>query len=242
MLDEKHLSFVHSELIREVDEYDESSSSEPVEPMYVSDEEDGKDKTQTPQPSMAATDLTFDNQDSDEDKKWKLHSLVELQVGSQKMVDFGSCQDRLFILFENMHLTEVSLKTKNPVAEVDLSKLESIETDEPALAFAIFSELNMLAVSTTSHVWLVDFENEFRFNQRVDVPMVTYIAYIDIYMVFMQSLAGESVFSCRMMYGDEEGRLAVQGAVQACASANCIIFSCGTQLGRLSLPEMELQY
>ncbi len=63
-----------------------------------------------------------------------------------------------------MQLVEVSLKTKKQVAEVELSKLESIETDEPALAFAIFGELNMLAVSTTSYVWLIDFENEFKFN------------------------------------------------------------------------------
>ncbi len=141
-----------------------------------------------------------------------------------------------------MQLVEVSLKTKKQVAEVELSKLESIETDEPALAFAIFGELNMLAVSTTSYVWLIDFENEFKFNQRVDVGMVTYITYQDIYIVFMQSLPDESVFTCRMMYGEEEGRLVVQGRVQARAAANCIIFSCGSQLGRLSLPEMELQY
>lgn len=56
----------------------------------------------------------------------------------------------------------------------------------------------------------------------------------------------EAILTCQMLYGAEEGRLSIkrflgQEIFVKCA-ANSVIFSCGTQIGRVSVPEMQLQY
>ena len=45
----------------------------------------------------------------------------------------------------------------------------------------------MLAFSTNSCVYLIDYENEIRYNSKIDIPNVVFIEYIDIYIVLMQS-------------------------------------------------------
>jgi hypothetical protein len=73
----------------------------------------------------------------------------------------------------------------------------------------------MVAVATPECVLLLDFESstELKFNQRIDVPNVVFITYIDIYIVTMSASdddPSEATLSARLLYGAEEGSLQIK--------------------------------
>lgn len=169
------------------------------------------------------------------------------------IVDFDSSGDRLFVMFSNMSLVEISIATGKLVDDTNIAQLENIDLDEneqpKVQAFAIFKDLNMIALSTSEAVYLIDFENEIKFNTKIVTPNVVFIAYVDIYIVMMVASdedSSEATLTCRMLYGAEEGSLSIKRfmgqQVLVRAAANSVIFSCGAQIGRVSVPEMELQY
>lgn len=123
------------------------------------------------------------------------------------------------------------------------------EEEPKARAFSLFKDLNMVAISTGTAVYLIDFEHELKFSSRIPQPNVVFIAYVDIYIVLMAASDDddqEAHLSCRMLYGEEEGSIAIKRfmgqEVKVKVAVNSIIFSCGSQIGRVSVPEMELQY
>lgn len=89
-----------------------------------------------------------------------------------------------------------------------------MEDDEipKARAFALFRDLNMLALSTQEAVYLVDYEtpNELKFSSRIPTPNVVFIAQVDIYIVMMacsEDDESKATISCQMLYGTEEGSI-----------------------------------
>ena len=89
-----------------------------------------------------------------------------------------------------------------------------MEADEvpKALAFALFRDLNMLAISTQQAVYLIDYEtpNELKFSSRIATPNVVFIAQVDIYIVLMACSdddESKAAITCQMLYGAEEGSI-----------------------------------
>lgn len=71
----------------------------------------------------------------------------------------------------------------------------------------------MIAFSTTEAVYLIDFENEFKFSTKIETPNVVFIAYVDIYIVMMMASdedSSEATLTCRMLYGAEEGTITIK--------------------------------
>jgi hypothetical protein len=57
---------------------------------------------------------------------------------------------------------------------------------------------------------LLDFENEIKFNSKIDIQNVAFVTYVDIYIVMMiasEEESSEATITCRMLYGSEEGSL-----------------------------------
>jgi len=83
-------------------------------------------------------------------------------------LNFDTKDDRLFIMFENMTLVEINTSSGKVVDQTDLLTFigPELEADEvpKARAFALFRDLNMLAVSTFNAVYLIDFENELKYS------------------------------------------------------------------------------
>jgi hypothetical protein len=169
------------------------------------------------------------------------------------IVDFDSVGDRLFLMFTNMSLVEISIKSGKLVQEIQLREIDGVElgeTEDPKVnAFAIFKDLNMIAFSTGESVYLIDFENEFKFSTKIEEANVVFISYVDIYIVMMMASdedSSEAELTCRMLYGAEEGTISIKRfmgqEVRVRTAANSVVFSCGAQIGRVSVPEMELQY
>lgn len=178
---------------------------------------------ETMEPSVAATETTNDEKDSDEgSNKWKLSQVIEMVQAEgwsaeNTIVDFDSSGDRLFVMFSNMSLVEISIKSGKLVQEIELMQLEGMELEEneapKILTFSIFKDLNMLAFSTAEAVYLINFENEMKFNFKMDVRNVVFIAYVDIYIVMMMASeedSSEATLTCCMLYGPEEGSLQIK--------------------------------
>jgi hypothetical protein len=128
----------------------------------------------------------------EETQKWQLQPLIEMaqEVGCYNtIVDFDSVGDRLFLMFTNMSLVEISIKSKQLVQEINLTELDGIDfnfgEEQKVSAFAIISDLNLIAFSTSEAVYLVDFESEFKFSTKIDTTNVVFISYVDIYIVLM---------------------------------------------------------
>lgn len=208
--------------------------------------------------SEKVNESTVGYESDDADGKWRLEQLIEMAQsgGSDKdnsIVDFDSSGDRLFVMFSNMSLVEISIKTGQLVQEINVATMEGLDMDEneprKVQAFALFKDLNMIALSTTEAVYLIDFENEVKYNMKIARPNVVFIAQVDIYIVMMVASdedSSEATLTCRMLYGSDEGSLSIKRfmgqQVLVRAAANSVVFSCGAQLGRVSVPEMELQY
>lgn len=200
-----------------------------------------------------AADVTIE-----ETHKWSLQPLIEMaqEEGLSKdntIVDFDSVGDRLFLMFTNMSLVEISIKSGKLVSEVNLREIEGVELDEAELsrvsAFAIFKDLHMIAFSTSHAVYLIDFESEFKFSTKIEAANVVFVSYVDIYIVMMMASdedSSEATLTCRMLYGAEEGSLSIKRfmgqEVHVRTAALSVVFSCGSLIGRVSVPEMELQY
>ena len=74
----------------------------------------------------------------------------------------------------------------------------------------MFKDLNIIAFSTAEAVYLLDFENEIKFNSKIDIQNVVFVTYVDIYIVMMiasEEESSEATITCRMLYGSEEGSL-----------------------------------
>ena len=78
---------------------------------------------------------------------------------------------------------------------------------------------------------------------------MVFICYMDIYIVMMVASddnESECVLTCRLLYGAEEAALTIKRfmgqPVQVRPASNSVVFACGQQIGRVSVPEMELEY
>ena len=141
---------------------------------------------------MTSANVTTANVTMEETQKWQLQPLIEMaqEVGCYNtIVDFDSVGDRLFLMFTNMSLVEISIKSKQLVQEINLTELDGIDfnfgEEQKVSAFAIISDLNLIAFSTSEAVYLVDFESECKFSTKIDTTNVVFISYVDIYIVLM---------------------------------------------------------
>jgi hypothetical protein len=75
---------------------------------------------------------------------------------------------------------------------------------------------------------------------------VSFIAIVDLYIVMMVTSdddCSEATISCRLLYGGgEEGTINIKRFMEQPVivrpGTNSVIFSCGNQIGRVSVPEM----
>lgn len=117
------------------------------------------------------------------------------------------------------------------------------------MAFALFKDLNMMAVSTGEAVHLFDYESDLTHLAKIEAAGVSYICFVDVFIVLQSQSADEEqcLLTCYQIDSPEpEGSIAIKQFLGAqCRvrpSDSSVVFACGSQLGRVSVPEMELQY
>lgn len=97
--------------------------------------------------------------------------------------------ERCFVLFSDLRLTEINLQSKQVVQSVLITQLEGAGeqvTDTEALAFAMFKELNMIAISTESAVHIVDYESStMKFVRKIEHKNVKHICFVETYIVLV---------------------------------------------------------
>ena len=252
-------SAAEGDIVQEADEYEsevEESSSSEGEDLDLEQKLQLAEQKLLQDTTMTSANVTTANVTMEETQKWQLQPLIEMaqEVGCYNtIVDFDSVGDRLFLMFTNMSLVEISIKSKQLVQEINLTELDGIDfnfgEEQKVSAFAIISDLNLIAFSTSEAVYLVDFESEFKFSTKIDTTNVVFISYVDIYIVLMQASdedSSEAILTCRMLYGAEEGNISIKRfmgqQVKVRTATNSVVFSCGSQIGRVSIPEMELMY
>lgn len=185
---------------------------------------------------------------------WALTQLLTVEEGASPLRDYDTHNERLFMLFENLRLVIADTTTGQVVQRHDLAEVlraEMQEGEEPkARAFAVFSDVNLLAFSTQQAVYLVDYEQELKFSQRIQTAFVDFISLVDsIYLVTLSCNDDddlEATLQCNIMFGEPEGKLTIkrfmgQKLMVKCGQ-NCVIFTCGSQIGRVTVPDMQLQW
>lgn len=87
-----------------------------------------------------------------------------------------------------MTLLEVNLNSKEIVRELNIVEIEDAAelcAGKKATSFAMFKDLNMLAISTGSNVHLFDYESEITLVTTLPVANVVQIAFIDLYIILL---------------------------------------------------------
>lgn len=167
-----------------------------------------------------------------------------------------SVGDRLFVMLSDLSLIELNLATKEVVQLSSIRQVEGLaETLEhdsaaKALAFGVFRELNMMAVSTGSAVHMIDYEAEtLTYVTSLEVPNVSYLTFVDVYVVLMSESddGSECTIVCHQIDGAEpEGAITIkQWRGEQCRvkpADSSVVFATGSQIGRVMVPEMELSY
>ena len=91
------------------------------------------------------------NTSAEEQNQWALELVTGLPLmPGQKVIALDSVEDRLFVCYDDLTLMEVSLKQRQIVNEINIGDSEEMGelAGQKCTAFAMFKELDMLAVST----------------------------------------------------------------------------------------------
>jgi len=152
-----------------------------------------------------------------EDYNWEFEDVADLAIGTDaKIVDLDSVNERCFILFSDLKLTEVNLQTKAVVREVSVAALDGAAEhmdSQKALAFAMFKDLNMIAVSTENGFHMFDYEAELQHVKTLPQQNVRQICFVEMYIVLVceDEDSGEANLLCYMIDSDEpEGEIKIK--------------------------------
>lgn len=133
----------------------------------------------------------------------------------QAVVGVDSIGGRLFVMFDDLTLTEVNLSTKEVVREVQIWTLvedDLIAGDDKATAFDMFKDLNMIAISTSKGVHLFDYEENMSHVTTIKVANVSYLTFIDVYIVMLVESedSSQATLLCYQIDGeDPEGSITI---------------------------------
>ena len=121
-----------------------------------------------------------------QDHHWRLEDLctVEMQSG-WKVVDLDSVNNRLFVLMNDLTLVEVCMLKKEIVLTLSVVTVAPEMENCEGVAFAMFKDLNMMAISTSNSVCLFDYENELSHVTTIPASEVKYITFVDVYIVML---------------------------------------------------------
>lgn len=118
-------------------------------------------------------------------------------------------------MFDDLTLTEVNLSTKEVVREVQIWTLvedDLIAGDDKATAFDMFKDLNMIAISTSKGVHLFDYEENMSHVTTIKVANVSYLTFIDVYIVMLVESedSSQATLLCYQIDGeDPEGSITI---------------------------------
>ena len=184
--------------------------------------------------------------DTPEDYNWAFEDVADLAVSvDARIVDIDSVDERCFILCSDLKLIEVNLQTKSVVQELSIGKLdgagEHMESQK-AVAFAMFKDLSMIAVSTEKGFHMFDYEAELTHVKTLALENVRQICFVDMYIVLVvedeESDKNEAELLCYMIDNDEpDGTIKIGQfmgqKVQVMPADQSVVFSTGTQIGRI---------
>jgi len=124
-----------------------------------------------------------------------------------------------------------------------------IQGDDKATAFDMFKDLNMIAVSTAKGVHLFDYEEGMQHVTTLNVRNVSYLTFIDVYIVMLVESedSSEATLLCYQIDGEEpEGSITIKQflgqKVKIRPGDQSVCYATGSQIGRITVPDMELEY
>lgn len=144
--------------------------------------------------------------------------MADLQVDDPnvRIINFDCVNERCFILFSNLKLTEINLETKTVVQAVSLPQVEGASEhvqDDKAVSFAMYRDLNTIAISTENGYHMFDYESELKHMRTVALKNVTQICFIDEYSVLVteDEESDDAILSCYEMFSDElQGQIKIK--------------------------------
>jgi hypothetical protein len=98
----------------------------------------------------------------------------------------------------------------------------------------VFRELNMIAFSVQSAVFLIDFEKEIKYCNSFPIQSVTYLTVVDLLIVMMvtsEEDSSEAIIRCYSLNGGDEGTISIKRfmgqPVLVRPASNSVVFACG---------------
>ncbi len=153
-----------------------------------------------------------------EDYNWNFEDIVDLPVSADsKIIDVDSVNERCFILFSDLKLIEISLQTKAVIQEHSLSSLEGATehlSGQKAQAFAMFKDLNMIAVASENGFHMFDYESELKHVKSVMLKNVVQMCFVEMYVVVVtedEDNSEDAILLSYMIDGEEpEGTIKIK--------------------------------
>ena len=133
---------------------------------------------------------------------------------TQSVIAVDAVGDRLFVLYDDLTLHEINIKTKETVNEVNIADLEDASdlAGKKATSFAMFKDLNIIAVSTSECVLLFDYESDLTVITTLDVANVVEIDFNEMYIILLHESedGSQATISCYQMDSTEpEGSITI---------------------------------
>lgn len=188
-----------------------------------------------------------------ENYNWSFEDVADLPKGPDiAVVNADSVNERCFILLSDLSLIEINLQTKEVVNLVSLKEVEGAAEhmlDDKAVAFAMYKDLNTIAVATENGYHIFDYETELKHMKSLPIGNVQQICFVDEYSVLVceDEVSEEAVLLCYEIFSDElQGQIKIKqflgNKVVIRAAESSVCFSTGSQIGRIQVPEMALHF
>jgi len=121
---------------------------------------------------------------------------------------------------------------------------------QTAIAFAMFKDLNMIAVSSASGFHMFDYESELKHVKSVQLKNVVHMCFVEMYIVVVteddENPDDVELLSYMLDSEEPEGQIKIKQfrgqKVKVQPSDDSICFTTGSQIGRIQVPQMELLF
>jgi hypothetical protein len=117
---------------------------------------------------------------------------------------------------------------------VNLCEIEETKDVEgqKAIAFSVFEEAGMCAVVMPTKVIFFDYDSgDLSLVKTLEVPDVQYVTFVECQIIL-----------CLEPEDSDDIKRFMQNKIMLRSGYNAVYFTAGKQIGRISVPEMQLEY
>ena len=181
--------------------------------------------------------------------KWEKDDLLLADFKGHKLIDYDYLDKKFVCIFQNFVIQLFDLESSMMTKEINLLEANGIEKaeNEIALSVGLDKELCMLALASNEGIYLVDYQDEYSLINKIEVKDTLDVCFCSFNIVTFQK-EGEKQFKISSYQFEDEppsetGSYQLEGFdVLIKTFGDSVFFVCDNQIGRLSVPDMQLVF